>query len=294
MRRTVDTAFPVDLGATLSPLYQGRGDPCMALARDGVWRASRFASGPATSHLRVVGPRRVEVGAWGPGAEEALESAPDLIGAGDDDGGLAASADPVVRRLARTRPALRLCRSGNVLEAVVPAVLEQKVQGARARASYRAMVRAFATNAPAPPAAPVRLLLPPTAQWLCEQPSWSWHRWGVEHRRAATIRIAAEVAPRCPGPRQLRSLPGIGPWTAAKVAAAAWGDADAVTVGDFWLKHWVCHTLAGEPRGTDERMLELLEPWAGQRGRLCRLVMSAGAAPPRFGPRLPYVDIRDW
>jgi hypothetical protein len=61
------------------------------------------------------------------------------------------------------------------------------------------------------------------------------------------------------------------------------------------LKHWVCHTLAGEPRGTDERMLELLEPWRarGQRGRVCRLVMSAGAAPPRYGPRLTIADIRE-
>jgi len=294
VRRTVDTALPVDLGATLSPLYQGRGDPCMAIGRDGVWRASRFASGVATTHLRAVAPCRVEVTAWGPGAAEALEAAPDLVGAADHDGGLAASPHPVVRRMARSRPALRLCRSGNVLEALVPAVLEQKVQGAMARASYRAMVRAFATPAPVAPVVPFRLLLPPTAQWLCEQPSWVWHRWGVERKRATTVRIAAEVVGRCTDTRQLRSLPGIGVWTAAKVAAAAWGDPDAVSVGDFWLKHWVCHTLAGEPRGTDERMLELLEPWAGQRGRVCRLVMSAGAAPPRYGPRLAYADIRGW
>jgi 3-methyladenine DNA glycosylase/8-oxoguanine DNA glycosylase len=148
-----------------------------------------------------------------------------------------------------------------------------------------------ACGAPAP-AAPVRLLLPPTAEWLSAQPSWVWHRWGVEGRRATTIRVAATAAARCGDTRQLGALPGVGAWTAAKVAAAAWGDADAVSVGDFWLKHWVCHTLAGEPRGTDERMLELLAPWAGQRGRVCRLVMSAGAAPPRYGPRLPFADIR--
>jgi hypothetical protein len=55
----------------------------------------------------------------------------------------------------------------------------------------------------------------------------------------------------------------------------------------------VCHTLAGEARGTDERMLELLSPWRGQRGRLCRLVLSAGVSPPRYGPRLPMHRIRD-
>ncbi len=263
----------------------------MAVGKGAVWRASRFASGPATAHFRAAGLRRIEVTTWGPGAEEALEAAPALLGAADDDGGLAACGDRVVRRLALSRPALRLCRSGTVLEALIPAVLEQKVQGAVARAAYRAMVRAFATAAPAPDGGP-GLLMPPTAEWLRAQPSWVWHRWGVEGRRAATIGRAAGVASRCTDSRHLRALPGIGVWTAAEVAAVAWGDPDAVSVGDYWLKHWVCHTIAGEPRGTDARMLELLEPWRGQRGRLCRLIMSAGEAPPRYGPRLPLADIR--
>jgi len=263
----------------------------MAMGPGAVWRASWFPGGPATAQFRALGPQRVAVTAWGPGAYDALAAAPALLGAADDDGGLAACPHPVVRRLARSRPALRLCRSGNVLEALVPAVLEQKVQGAVARAAYRAMVRAFATPAPQADAGP-RLLMPPTAAWLAEQPSWAWHRWGVERRRATTIGTAAAVAARCNDTRQLRALPGVGVWTAAEVAAVAWGDADAVSVGDYWLKHWVCHTLAGEPRGSDERMLELLEPWRGQRGRVCRLILSAGAAPPRYGPRLPIADIR--
>ena len=291
MRRAVETGFPVDLGATLGPLQHGSGDPCMTRGHGGVWRASRFPSGPATAHFRAVAPTRVEVAAWGPGAEEALDAAPALIGAADDDGGLSTCTDPVVRRLARARPALRIGRSGNALEAMLPAVLEQKVQGASARASYRAVVRAFGVPAPLPDGGP-RLLLPPTSGWLQEQPSWRWHRWGVERRRAQTIATAAGLVAKCATRRQLRALPGVGVWTAAEVAAVAWGDADAVSVGDYWLKHWVCHTLAGEPRGTDARMLELLEPWRGQRGRVCRLVMAAGVAPPRYGPRLPMADIR--
>jgi len=87
--------------------------------------------------------------------------------------------------------------------------------------------------------------------------------------------------------RRLRALPGIGPWTAAEVTALALGDPDAVSVGDFHLPHVVSWALAGEPRGSDERMLELLEPYRGHRGRVLRLLQLAGITAPRFGPRMP-------
>jgi 3-methyladenine DNA glycosylase/8-oxoguanine DNA glycosylase len=295
VHRIVVTDLPVHLGLTLGQLrHGGRADPCVSIGPGGAWRASRWPSGPATTQLRALGPRRVEVRAWGPGAADALEGAADLLGAADGDGSLPADADPVVRALARSRPGLRVGRSGNVLEALVPTILAQKVQGPSAAASFCAMVRAHRQAAPDPgEAGAPPLLLPPTAGWLADQPSWAWHRWGVEGRRATTIRVAASAASRCTDTARLAALPGIGPWSVAKVATVAFGDPDAVTVGDYWLKHWVCHTLAGEPRGTDERMLELLSPWRGQRGRLCRLVMVAGAAPPRYGPRLPMHRIRD-
>ncbi len=294
MRRVVETELPVDLGRTLGMLRRGgAGDPCVRIGRDGVWRATRLPSGPATQHLRALGPRRVEVRAWGPGADEAVFRAPELIGAHDDDGGLAAWRDPVVRGLARRLSGLRLGRTGNVLEALVPTVLEQKVQGPSARASFRAMVRAAAEPAPRPGDGPP-LLLPPSAAWLRAQPSWAWHRWGVERKRAGTIRAAAASCRALgaldhAGP--IASLPGVGPWSVAEGGMVAFGDPDAVSVGDYWLKHHVTWTLAGEARGSDERMLELLAPYAGQRGRVCRLIMAAGPALPRFGPRLPLPSI---
>ena len=82
------------------------------------------------------------------------------------------------------------------------------------------------------------------------------------------------------------AVPGIGPWTAAEVGVRALGDADAVSVGDFHLPSMVTWALAGEPRGTDERMIELLEPYRGQRGRVLRLLELTGVGPPRRGPRL--------
>jgi 3-methyladenine DNA glycosylase/8-oxoguanine DNA glycosylase len=139
------------------------------------------------------------------------------------------------------------------------------------------------------------LLLPPEPQWLVSTPSWTYHRWGVERKRARTIQIAASYAHRFRDAatervadvrRRLSALPGVGPWTLNEVAMTALGDPDAVSEGDYWLKHIVSYALAGEARGTDERMLELLEPWRGQRGRVCRLLRAGGPGLPRFGPRL--------
>jgi len=191
-------------------------------------------------------------------------------------------------------PSHRTHRS--VLDALVPTVLAQRVIGAEASSAYVAMVRASGRRAPrangvdAPP-----LLLPPEPRWLLATPYWTFHRWGVEQRRANTIKTAAGHARRLAelvrlplgeARQRLLALPGVGPWTVNNVAMLALGDPDAVNVGDYWLKHVVSFALTGEPRGTDERMLELLEPWKGQRGRVCRMLLHGAPRPPRFGPRL--------
>ncbi len=85
----------------------------------------------------------------------------------------------------------------------------------------------------------------------------------------------------------LQAVPGIGPWTAAEVAVRAFGDADAVSVGDFHLPTMVAYALAGEPRGDDARMLELLEPYRGRRAVVMRLLELYGPRPARRGQRMP-------
>jgi 3-methyladenine DNA glycosylase/8-oxoguanine DNA glycosylase len=87
--------------------------------------------------------------------------------------------------------------------------------------------------------------------------------------------------------RRLEAFPGVGPWTAAKVAQVALGDPDAVQVGDYHLPHTIAYALEGRVRSTDERMLELLEPYRGHRARVIRLIGVAGIVAPRFGPRMP-------
>ena len=72
------------------------------------------------------------------------------------------------------------------------------------------------------------------------------------------------------------------------------GDDDAVAVGDYHLPNLVAWNLAGEPRGDDARMLALLEPFRGQRGRVLRLLAMGGARPPAHGPRRRILPMHRW
>jgi 3-methyladenine DNA glycosylase/8-oxoguanine DNA glycosylase len=286
--RTVTPRFPVDLRLTLAPLRRGRGDPCTTIGDGEVWRATRTPEGPATTHLRQSGDR-VVAEAWGPGAGWALENVPALVGDGDDPTGFR----PQHRRLRdlhQRMPGLRIPRTNGVLEVLVPVVLEQKVTGFEARRAWRLLVAAEGEPAPGPGG----LRLPPTADRLAGLPYYDLHRFGVERRRADTIkRVAARAArldalpslPLAEAYERLTSLPGVGLWTAAEVGRIALGDADAVSVGDSDLPTVVALALAGEERGDDSRMLELLEPYRGHRGRVIRLLQAGGVRVPRKGTR---------
>ena len=291
---TITTRLPVDLAMTLWPLRRGWGDPSIRAEPDGSWwRATRTSGGPATTRFTQTRDG-ILVQAWGEGAERAVAEAPALLGDGDSLEGF----DPhrgIVRELHRRMPGLRIPRSGAVLEALVPSILEQKVAGKLARASYRSLIRAEGEPAPGPG----RLLLPPSAERLAAMPYHRFHPLGIEMRRANAIRHAAAShrlleraahASLADAYRALRSLPGVGAWTAAEVALVALGDADAVPLGDYHLPSQVSWVLAREPRADDQRMLELLAPFAGHRGRVIRLIGAAGLTAPRFGPRAPIAS----
>lgn len=295
--RTWRPSRPVDVRRTLAAHRRGRGDPAFRVSADGsVWRAVRTPCGPGTLRLLAEGGS-VSAWAWGPGAPWLLEGLPDLLGASDPAEEFR-PAHPVLREAMHRIPGLRVGRTCRVFEALVPAVLEQKVVGAEARRAWRALVRRFGETAPGPHP---DLVVPPGPEEWARVPSWEWHRAGVEPVRARTVRAAAACAsrleetlsmPASEADRRLRVVPGVGPWTAAEVRQRAHGDADAVSVGDYHLPAVVGWALAGRRRLDDAGMLDLLAPYAGHRHRVTRLLELAGAGPPRRGPRMPVRDYR--
>jgi len=291
MSRVIVPQRPLDLPLTLGPLARsGAGDPSVRIDGAEIWRATRTPAGIATQRLRPRGGA-IEVEAWGPGAEWLLEHAPVLLGEDDDDRDFAPT-HPILRELHRQHAGLRLLRTESVMETLVPTVLEQKVAGVEARHAYRRLIGSLGEAAPGP----TPLIVPPSPQVLASTPYWTFHEFGVERRRAEVIVMAAQRAnrlealvalPRDEAYRRLQSLPGIGPWSAAEIGAVAFGDPDAVSVGDYHLPHLVSWVLLRQPRGSDQLMLELLEPYRGHRARVIRLLMLSGLQPPRYGPRLP-------
>ncbi|MEO5833945.1 MAG: DNA-3-methyladenine glycosylase 2 family protein [Nakamurella sp.] len=286
--------FAVDLHRMLGSLSRGRFDPSHHRAADGtLWRASRMATGPTTYRLRQVSMREVCADAWGPGAEEFIAQLPRMLGADDDLDGFDPRL-PWLIEVVRQNPGIRVPRTHRVLEALVPAILEQKVTSKEAFGEWSWLVRRYGEPAPGP--TPVPMWVPPDAATWLKVPSWEWHRSGTDPARSATIMRALRVIGRleecahldhASAQKRLTAVPGIGLWTAAEIAQRALGDPDAVSVGDYHLAGFVGYSLIGE-KVDDERMLELLEPWKGHRYRVIRLleVSPAGQRAPRRGARM--------
>lgn len=284
----------IDLEATFFPMRRGNGDPTTAIGRGEVWRASRTPDGPVTVRLaREVGG--IEVHASGDGAAWVLDRAHEWLGLADGTEAFAPGAG-AVRDARRRHRGLRIPRTGLVVEHLIPSILEQKVTGLEARRGYRRLTLALAEPAPGPNGP--GLVLPPDPARVARLPYHAMHPFGIERRRADILRSVCANAAWIDGAASLTleearsrllSLRGVGPWTVAEVGRLGLGDADAVSLGDYHVPHLVSWTLAGEARGTDERMLELLAPYAPFRGLVQILLERSGARAPAFGPRM---DVR--
>ena len=208
--------------------------------------------------------------------------------------------EPTIAAAHRRVPHLRLGRTGRVLESLIPAVIEQRVAGKDAFRAWRLLVTKF--GAPAPGPAPARMRVPPPAEVWRRIPSWEFHlrqrRPGPgphDRRLCAAGRFAGAAGHRSRPSRPataLTSLPGVGVWTAAETAQRAFGDADALSVGDYHLAKMVGWRLLGHPID-DAAMVELLEPLRPHRHRAVRLLEVSGLARnPRFGARQAIPNLR--
>jgi 3-methyladenine DNA glycosylase/8-oxoguanine DNA glycosylase len=286
--------WPCDPYDVLRPLRRGRDDPTFQLDSDGsVWRGSLTPDGPAT--VRVVRRRadgEIEIAAWGAGAQWMLERAPAMLGA-DDDASTFSPASPLVRAAWTLNPHWRVPTTGLVLESLVPAVIEQKVTGREAWLGWRRLVWRFGEPAPGPGEGR-RLRIAPGPAALLSIPSWEWLRCHIDGARSKAIVRAARVAaslertvglPADEAERRLRSIPGIGVWTAAEVRQRAHGDADAVSFGDFHIARHVGWALTGAALD-DEALAELLQPDRPHRYRVQHVVTTRLPGRPRRGPRM--------
>ena len=263
--------------------------------REGVgWWATETPEGSASVAFRAVGGE-VVADAWGPGAEWAIDRVPALLGNDDDPSGFRPR-DPVVRDLMSRLGMPRLGATGRWFEAMATAAVYQRVVSADARTAVARLGRLYGAEVPG--GGPLPLF--PGPETLLGVPDHGFHRAGVDRARTRVIRVAAKHAerlealddrPAADALEWLQRLPGVGPWTAARTTGIAAGDPDAVPVGDLHVPKLVTYALSGATDGDDDSMLELLEPYAGHRGRVVRLVKAAGIGPPRHHPAPTRFDI---
>jgi len=289
--RTIALTHALDLRASLSDRVTGDASSGIQQA----WRAARTPEGAVSMRIRVENDA-IQFSAWGPGADWSLDSAPSLVGLDDDPSTFTAHHD-IVAKLHRRFHGLRIGKTGLIWDYLPLVILEQKVTGKEATRSWRSLVRAFGEDAPGPE--PLRI--GPPAESLAGLVYHDFHQHGVERKRAEIIINAArrvnrvEEAATMPVEQayeRLMAFRGIGIWTASLVLGRALGDPDAIPIGDYHVKNTVCWALAGEPRGTDERMIELLEPYRGHRQRVVRLLHLGGIGAPKYGPRTTPRNIR--
>jgi 3-methyladenine DNA glycosylase/8-oxoguanine DNA glycosylase len=280
----------VSVRGLLGQQRHGGGDPTYLLDGDAVWRGIRTPAGATTLKVRArVAEGDIHAEAWGPGADWALEHVPAMLGAADDAAGFRPELHPLVAEAWRRRD-VRFGAGHRLWEALVPAVIEQKVTGQEAFAGFRRLVHRYGERAPGP-GGELRLWVQPDAATVRRVPSWEWLRMHIDPARSRTLVRAATVADslerltRDDADTKLRTLPGVGEWTSAEVRSRVFGDPDAVSFGDYHVAKDIGWAVTGAPFD-DDQLREFLEPWRPQRNRAAMLIHGLAGGRPRHGPRM--------
>lgn len=294
LERSIPLPFQLDLHRTLVGVRRGAHDPTCHFDANTIVRASRFSSGPSTLRLEIR-DQQIEATAWGDGAQDCLDAIEDLVGLNDDVSTFQPQ-HPTIERIWRDHGSVRMPRTRGVYEALIDVVLEQRVTTFEARRAFHQLVSKWGEPAPGPGG----LQLPPEPDVLANIAYYDLHIIGVERSRADTLRrIGANArtldalasAEPADAYRRLTSIPGVGAWSAAEVGLVAFGDSDAVPIGDVHLPSDITYVLTGTAVDDDDAMLEALQQFAGHRGRVIRLIQAAGLHAPRRAPRYAPRDI---
>ena len=270
-------------------LRTGGNDPVVRREPDGLWRTARTEAGPATVRVRVEPEVAVRAEAWGEGAGTALAEVPAWLGLERPPWSL--PPHPLTDRLLREHSGLRLNDTGDVFEALLITILQQQVTWEEAVFTWRRLVEELGEPAPGP-AAGLRLI--PTPRSLRASNEARLVALGIGRQRARTLLEVAFVAkglqraaelPSAAAARLLEKARGVGPWTSASVLGMRLGRPEPVLRGDVHFPHTVCWAFAGEPRGSEARMQELLAPFQGHAFQVLRLLYAARIEAPRRGPK---------
>ena len=299
---------PRSLRRTLSVHRMGARDPTTRLSDGAFTRATLTPDGPGTLTIRwtrdpaLPADSGLDADAWGPGADWLLARVDGLIGATDHAGAFT-PAHPAVERSLRLTRGGRVGASHTLYHHLLPTVIAQRITGGEAIRQWSRLCGALGEPPPGPRDLVARMRLPPAPATLHRRPAWWFHPLGIETKRARALTEVARHAEHLwhwtesgseVTAAKLGLLPGIGPWTIGSTLGPVLGDADAVPVGDYHHPNTVAWALAGEPRADDDRMLTLLEPYRGQRGRVLWALSSAAGPAPKFGPRQRILPMARW
>ena len=172
----------------------------------------------------------------------------------------------------------------------MPAIFEQRVTGKESFATWRRLLQVYGDPAPGP-VGELGLRVMPSVEVMRSVPSWGWLKLGLDHQRAATLSQVLRAGsalerlaelPAADADRHLRAFPGVGLWTSAEVCARAFGDADAISFGDYHVAKDVTFALTGRP-ADDATMARLVEPYRPHRLRVQVLVGAGWAGPAPAG-----------
>jgi 3-methyladenine DNA glycosylase/8-oxoguanine DNA glycosylase len=279
----------VDVDRALRGYALTSNDPTVRRGPRRFVRACLTPVGPGTIHIEHDGAGRVDVTAYGAGAEWLCEAAPGLCGALDDPSSYT-PVHPWFREAHRRHPTIRLSKSGLIWQELLMQVIGQRITTDEAAEQWARLVRALGEPAPGPSG----LTLPPTPERLGDTAYFELHRFDIERKRAAALLNAARFARQLEAAGDMSptdaiaricAVPGLGIWSATCVVSLCHGDPDVIVLGDFGIPSMVAWTLAQERRADDARMEELLHRERPHRARAIKLVFAAGSAAPRRAPR---------